>query len=461
MLLDGPRADRWQRLFLRHFDQYLIGAKAPDKKFRDFRNHVLHVEDDFWGGAIKASLKWYDKALGHLRKQEWGKAVYAAGVLSHYFTDPLMPFHTGQSEEETQIHRAAEWSITKSYDALKARLLKGLGGYPEFPVPDIEDWLGEMLMEGALTANASYQLMIDHFDFAASVKNPPAGLDDTLRDALAEQLGLTAVGWSQVLGELLEEADVMPPDKRVTIAGYLATLTIPIAWVTGKLADFREKRAVRAMYQELQKSGRVDKTMPADERAVRKLYATEVLGVSEKELAEEPLGEIGSYHGEGPNEELERKPRQSPDQFKLKYFLQTDSDVVDSPSVGPKTAKRLRKVGVCTVAQLISADADELAGQLKAKHITGELIRAWQSQAELVTRVPNLCGHDAQLLVGCQYDQPTVIQDADADELLSDVVKFSQSREGKRVLRSTKAPDRDEVELWIEWAHHSRPLRAA
>ncbi|MCB0059762.1 MAG: hypothetical protein KDE45_22140, partial [Caldilineaceae bacterium] len=31
--------DAWQRLFLKHVEIYLDGAKAPDTTFKDFKNH--------------------------------------------------------------------------------------------------------------------------------------------------------------------------------------------------------------------------------------------------------------------------------------------------------------------------------------------------------------------------------------------------------------------------------------
>ena len=61
---------------------------------------------------------WYQHLVEALTLQDWPTAVYCAGVLSHYYTDPLHPFHTAQSEAENNIHRAAEWSISQAYDEL-------------------------------------------------------------------------------------------------------------------------------------------------------------------------------------------------------------------------------------------------------------------------------------------------------------------------------------------------------
>ena len=49
--LRGPDAEAWLRVFLKHAELLMLGAKAPDDEFKDFTNHVLHPRDNFWGGA--------------------------------------------------------------------------------------------------------------------------------------------------------------------------------------------------------------------------------------------------------------------------------------------------------------------------------------------------------------------------------------------------------------------------
>ena len=107
--LEAENQEHWVQLFLKHVELYTDGAKAPDKKFKDFRNHVLHVSENNWGGAVKTAELWYDRLIEKLKEKDWPRAVYSAGVLSHYVTDPLMPLHTGQSEDEGQVHKFIEW----------------------------------------------------------------------------------------------------------------------------------------------------------------------------------------------------------------------------------------------------------------------------------------------------------------------------------------------------------------
>src|SRR3989337_1297364 len=111
-----PDAEAWRRLFLKHVERYLEGSKAPDITFKDFKNHVLHVGEKYWGGAPEKAGEWYGKTVEAMRAGAWSDAAYAGGVLSHYYTDPVHPFHTGQTEAENSMHRACEWSINRSYN---------------------------------------------------------------------------------------------------------------------------------------------------------------------------------------------------------------------------------------------------------------------------------------------------------------------------------------------------------
>ncbi|MBI2479982.1 MAG: DUF4332 domain-containing protein [Planctomycetia bacterium] len=469
--LKDEDAQQWQNLFLYYFDSYLDGSKAPDKKFKDFKNHVLHVNQDYWGGAIAKADEWYKTTVREFRRGAWSKAIYSAGVLSHYFTDPFMPFHTAQSEEETQIHRAVERSIAKSYDELQ-NILESGSGYPEMESPEGADWLAEMIRAGAEIGNLHYQTIIEHYDFAAAATDPPSGLDQTIKDAVAEQLGLAAVGLARVLERAFDEAHVEPPKTGVTLAGYLASLTIPISWVTKKVADAKDRKAVQAMYDELQKQGRIDKSMPADDREVRRLHAEEVLKISVSELDQQPLGPIGQKHGTGtaarqtscqPLASFARKTVETSDNgshqsaakkqsASQRYYLTPSDDVVDGPSIGPKTAKRLLKVGIATVQELLDCQPAEVAKQLRVRHVDAETIEDWRDQAALVCSIPNLRGHDAQILVACGFTTREAIRTASVGEILAAAINFANSREGKRLLRNSSPPDKDEIEDWIEWA---------
>ena len=144
-----------------------------------------------------------------------------------------------------------------------------------------------------------------------------------------------------------------------------------------------------------------------------------------------------------------------------RFYLSREQDVEDAPSIGPKTAKRLAKVGIRTVADLLNADPESTALEIKASHIKAETIAAWQHQARLVCQIPELRGYGAQLLVACGMTLPEQIARTRADSLVSQVLSFCNTKEGQRILRSGDAPKREKIAEWVELAGHSRSLEAA
>jgi hypothetical protein len=210
--LRANRAEDWRNLLLCHHAEYLAGAKAPDEEFKDFKNHVLHVRDKDWGGAVEACQEWYRRTVRALAEKDWKQAAWCAGVMSHYYVDPIQPFHTHQTEEENVIHRAVEWSFSKSYHTFQKILERDFGGYPDIAVPSGEKWLADMVRAGAKASNPHYETVIEHYNFAVGVKDPPAGLDQELKDTIARLIGHAAVGLSRILDRAFAEAAVKPAD---------------------------------------------------------------------------------------------------------------------------------------------------------------------------------------------------------------------------------------------------------
>ncbi len=145
----------------------------------------------------------------------------------------------------------------------------------------------------------------------------------------------------------------------------------------------------------------------------------------------------------------------------LRFYLEPSDPIVDAPSIGPKTAERFHAIGVTTIAELLDLDPSDAAARIAYRRITAEMIRSWQLQTTLVCRVPNLRGHDAQILVACEVPGPEQLAKMEPETLVAQVKRFVRTAEGKRVLRSAKEPDLGEVSGWIRWAQNARPLESS
>jgi predicted flap endonuclease-1-like 5' DNA nuclease len=146
---------------------------------------------------------------------------------------------------------------------------------------------------------------------------------------------------------------------------------------------------------------------------------------------------------------------------KLKFYLNLDDQLEAAPSIGPKTAERFEKIGVVTVSDFLKQTAESMADKLNYKRITADTIRQWQHQARLNCRVPNLRGHDVQLLVGIEITEPEELATMQPQNLLEKVSPFAESKEGLKIIRSGKKPDLAEITDWITWAAKNRSIQAA
>lgn len=145
----------------------------------------------------------------------------------------------------------------------------------------------------------------------------------------------------------------------------------------------------------------------------------------------------------------------------LRFYLELNDPVVDAPSIGPKTAEKLNALDIYTVAQLLDANPEWIATQLDDRRISIDDVTQWQLQAQLVCRIPNLRGHDAQILVACGVEDPTTLASLQPSTFLKQVSRYVNSKEGQRIIRNSKKPDLAEVTAWIEWSESARQLKAA
>lgn len=510
------RADQWQRLFLAHARPYIAGSKAPDDEFKDFKNHVLHPRDGYWGGAMDLAETWYSNLVANLKAERWTEAARAAGILSHYLSDPLHPFHTAQSEAENAIHRAVEWSISRAYDELWAEARETEMVAQPLAAAGAR-WLRELVCAGAEDSNKSYEKLIAHYSIEAGVVDPPSGLDPVARRLVAALLMRAARTIAVVFDRAIGEAAVAPPQVPLTLATLLATLEIPRQLLAKRLTDAEDRRQVEAMYDELKTTGRVDESLPLDDRVVRDLHAAEVVAPRQAALAAERARRIAEAPPPSPvrqpeaTVEIVRRsdpqpgPALSPTnsaagptqssaspmaappplpagvraaaadaedavlaaaaaasrpQRADRVTLSPTDDVERAPAIGPRMAGHLAKVGIRSVAELLAADPNDLATRLAATPAGGRIdavtVATWQQQARMVSTIPGMRGTHTFLFIGAGYGTIEAIADAPADRLCADVLAYAATAEGQKLLRDMPAPDMERIKAWAEAARERR-----
>ncbi|WP_417748230.1 DUF4332 domain-containing protein [Rosistilla oblonga] len=532
--INTERGGRLADLLLKHYDQYLKGAKDPDSKFRDFQNHVLHVGDGNWGGAPRACEKWLKTAINHLDSEEWEYAAYDLGVLSHYFTDPIMPLHTASSDPEGIVHRPLEWSVCQSYEEIYERWARGKVRVT-FQLPNGNNWITQAVTAGAERSHAYYHRIIEIYDLERGVKRPPEGLNGESRDILAEMFGIAITGWARILERVAEQSICKMPNAGLTAATLVAAIDMPVAWILKKISSAKEKSAVAAIFNEYKTTGTVRVNLPPEVRSVRTEMAMTVnrntpinppvsttpaprpvtcnttaapawaptsiqspapapiatsqetqpqpiaptpssepsvpawlpaaASVSEP-VALEPVDSFEPAATAAEQPAVESVPFTSNRVADSRYTerepsVSEQSDLVDAPSIGPKTAQRFTKIGIDTIGQFLAAQPEVLAVKLETRWINADLLSDWQAQARLVCGVASLCGYKSQLLVAvdCRSVEQLAAQDAAA--LTSRISDYCDTKAGERILRSSSRPDAEDVAQWIADAQRGAASRAA
>ena len=104
-----------------------------------------------------------------------------------------------------------------------------------------------------------------------------SGFDYVGQRAVAEMIAYACEMFAVVLDRAFSEAGVTPPEVSLAADTVNAVLSIPRARWRKKMLNADERRLVEAMYDELQATGKVDKTLSADEARIRDLFAREVI----------------------------------------------------------------------------------------------------------------------------------------------------------------------------------------
>lgn len=105
--IDAMPTDEWKDSFEFFEAQIKAGSITPDVVWQDWDNHLYYPHTGEHSAPAAVS-RWFGYLRGNLSIGAWDEAMFAAGVMSHYFTDPNIPVHT---DENWSGHGALEDDI--------------------------------------------------------------------------------------------------------------------------------------------------------------------------------------------------------------------------------------------------------------------------------------------------------------------------------------------------------------
>lgn len=459
-LVQTSSGRRLVQVLLRHHKRYLTGATDPDTRFRDFQNHVIHVKDGYWGGAPRMAHKWYDRMQRYLRTNRFSDAAHAAGVLSHYFTDPFQPLHTEHCELERVLHRPIEQSIYRAYSEIY-RIWRQGDMKVVFQLSNQVGWLGDSMLHGSRYANRNYSELLREYDLMSAVDNPQAGLNLNARESLAELFGLAITGWARVLERAADEAERdrgnMIPAQLNSPAILTSMVRGPFKLVQRTLGHRREQREVVSMIDEYASRGKLIRRVPAEVDIVHRvaaIYRKEKqwqYQASHRETRVSVNWTNGSNQGIRHQRAISVGPMQNVTEQQV-----TESWVADfistDPSIGANLTERLVEVGVNHLEDLLHCSPNDLAERMNLDQVTAEVITQWQNQASLMVRVKGLGKQAARLLVAAGYTSAESISLAPRASLHRELRLVAANLGDEPLPQRSRYPRHSEINSWIALA---------
>jgi len=439
---------RLVQVLLRHHQRYLIGATDPDARFRDFQNHVIHVRDGYWGGAPRMAHKWYDRLQRYLRTNRFSDAAHAAGVLSHYFTDPLQPLHTEHSELEKVLHRPIEQSIYRAYSEIH-KIWRESEMEVVFQLSNQVSWLGESMLHGSRFANRKCRGLLDQYDLMHAFENPPDGLSLKAKNSLAELFGLAITGWARVLERAADEAEhdrgKRIPAQWIAPAVLRAAVRGPVGLMQRHFGDRREQREIIAMIEEYAHEGKLVHEIPAEVDIVHRV--AEIYHYEKQWQPQNSHGETQvTVHWTRGSQQVagETAGEVAYSLESLKPLTAIDSVSV-APFLGSLVASRLVELGIDSIADFLDSAPADLAEQIQLEQVTAGDIMQWQGQASLMVNVKGLGEQAAKLLVAAGYATAESISFAPPTSVHREIKKVASESFGN-------CPPDAEINSWIALA---------
>ena len=277
-LVDTDAGRRLVEIIRRHHRAARQGMRDPDRRFRDFQNHVIHVHGGFWGGGPRVAHRWLCRAVDAAARGRRRDAAHAIGVMMHYVFDALHPLHTEQNARERVLHFPVEAITYLNYERFLDRWRHD-DGRAVSRLPGGPTWLGEHMMRGAANANADFWTMLCDFDIRRCVDEPSKCFGGRFERATAAWVGICVTSAARII----ERAGQVIADRRDELE--LPAYTTPTfrsdavaMFAAAPFGTLRRRRDRRRLLKRLQnhvrcfvRDGDVESVLPAEVRIVHRV----------------------------------------------------------------------------------------------------------------------------------------------------------------------------------------------
>lgn len=493
-----PEGTRLAQMLLANFSGYLQGAKDPDSVFKDFENHVVHVSDGYWGGAAKTGEKWLAQAYQQLKGNQWKEAAYSIGVLSHYFSDPWMPLHTGQTPRETTFHRPLEWSVCCAYQEILDLCIVNTS-LESFQLPTGERWLTDSIHAGATLSHRYYESIMNDYDLRESGKQPALALGKRSKQELAQIFTWVLTAWGAAIDRIAESCQCSIPEFSLTMPTLMATIQVPAKKIVSAIKNNEQRKEIEKVLDEFNRTGQVVKNIAEEQRTVatvRKTKPTLAPAATEVQRAQtlpqvvqaskatdkpktiqtvpQPAVSAPSIpivtpksrpHTESQLVQQSRSmpvvsslPETKPSEPAITAShdkLGTWSPIVDAPAIGPKTAERLKAIQIHTIGDLLQSNPADVARKLATSWINERTVATWIVQARLACEIEKLTAVGSGLLALAGIETASAMLRIGESQVHKAILAAAETSEGKRMLRDKEPPAIDRVERWFKAARKS------
>jgi hypothetical protein len=220
----------WLEVFQYYLPELITGSTTPDQVWQDWDNHLYYPETGDYN-APWAAAEWFEFARDNFTAGNWEDGFFAAGVLTHYFSDPCIPVHT---DSNWPGHSGYEKDINENLGSLEI----------DDPTESIIENVTDLVIQNAEYSHQFYDTIVAHYDDEDS-----RALDDPEIKELTENCLFKAVDGVLSLFYTLTDS-ISAPDITITY-DYVALIDYAH---TNDYIDYQDEDQLTSIEQTLERN---------------------------------------------------------------------------------------------------------------------------------------------------------------------------------------------------------------